>query len=158
MSYSWALLDVMLTCNHDRVAQIGRNSLLKEKQQVRKYNPKSTPLCFQPPTAHSIGQLWPLLKNIYPSSWVVPECFILGPGVRFVYCRAPTIGSIISQSLYKQADSNHNWLVTKGFYDCGYSRCTAYKFASVSKGNTYPIRSYMNCNTKHVATPNMLYI
>lgn len=84
-------------------------------------------------------------------------CTILDTGIRYVSRRAPTLGSIISPSLFTVETPSANWLSTRGFFGCGSARCTACKYAknsqsvvSVSNGSTHQIRSYINCNSKYV--------
>lgn len=83
---------------------------------------------------------------------------ILEEGVQFVSRRAPTLGCLISPSLFTSSHPNHNWLSTKGFHSCGQAKCTVCQFAKNAQNFTstvygtssFSIRSYLNCNTKYV--------
>lgn len=82
---------------------------------------------------------------------------IMGSGVRFISKKAPTLGTMISPSLYiNLTGTSQTWLTMKGFFSCGYKVCSACKFAkpnshfsSFANNKNFPVKGYINCNTKH---------
>lgn len=139
----------------NRVAVINRSDLLMERWNNQICNPNSARIVFSTAYSPQFQQIISIIKK-YFSLLMVNEKMntILGTGVRFVSCRAPTIGLLISPSVYVRHDCNHNWLTTAGVYGCGHARCTACKFTrntksftSSSNGSSHCIRSYMKCNS-----------
>ncbi|XP_041424610.1 uncharacterized protein LOC121395346 isoform X1 [Xenopus laevis] len=80
--------------------------------------------------------------------------------IRYVFKRNRTIASDVSPSLYshKRTGKKSNlWLNKNGCYKCGKNKCKVCKhimikesFNSTVTGKNYPIRSYINCDSKCV--------
>lgn len=76
--------------------------------------------------------------------------------VKFVAKKASSIGNIVSPSLFlSDMKLNETWLNTQGFFKCGHHRCKACahvtvtkEFTSFSTHKIYPIKQFINCNTK----------
>lgn len=84
---------------------------------------------------------------------------VVETGIRFVATKAPSLGSILSPSLfYNKQAARENWLSCTGSHGCGHKMCTACRFTSssntftsYSNGKvTIKIKTFLNCNTKFV--------
>ncbi|OCT78099.1 hypothetical protein XELAEV_18029202mg [Xenopus laevis] len=73
--------------------------------------------------------------------------------------RGPSLGSILSPSLFKDIDvhSSTRWLTTKGCYRCGGTRCGTCRYMKPSKtfkgkhdSKSYNINFYANCGTNNI--------
>lgn len=83
-----------------------------------------------------LGLFWPHLKG-----------HILSAYFKEISKRAPTIGNMVSPSLYNSHNQLGNWLSSKGFYRCGRNQCLACTHAketqnieSRSNGQKFPIQ------------------
>ncbi|OCT91696.1 hypothetical protein XELAEV_18014756mg [Xenopus laevis] len=89
----------------------------------------------------------PKLKGILPTQ------------PNFAYKRGPSLGSILSPSLFTDTDvsGSTHWLTTKGCYRCGGTRCGTCRFMRPTKTfkgrrdpKLYNIQFYGNCGTSNV--------
>lgn len=71
--------------------------------------------------------------------------------------RAPTLGRSLSPSLFSSKTVHHGWLTFKGTFKCGIKSCiycgfikTGQCVTSCSNSREFEIKSFMNCNTKHI--------
>lgn len=84
----------------------------------------------------------------------MPE--ILKSQVKFISRKAPTIGTMLSPSMFISEEGCWNtWLSTIGFYNCGHQKCKAWKHAIKAQQllpllSVHKVRSYINYNTKYV--------
>lgn len=89
-------------------------------------------------------------------TWQDSRQNLLDGGICFVFRKAPTIGTLLSPSLFdEKTEQDKNWLSGKGFYNCGHRICTASKhiknnctFTSMVTQKTYTIKNYLNFNSK----------
>lgn len=82
---------------------------------------------------------------------------ILNKGIRTVSRKAPSLGGLLSPSLYISKKQTAHWLQFKGTYRCGGRSCTYCPFikggdtvTSTSTGKSYKIQSFINCNTRYI--------
>lgn len=71
--------------------------------------------------------------------------------------KAPSLGNLLSPSLFSSKTSSNNWLSFKGTFRCGGQNCTYCSrikggdiIISSSTGKTHKIHSFANCNTRYV--------
>ena len=96
---------------------------------------------------------------------------ILERGVKTVSRRAPSLGSRLSPSLFSSQHTGANWLQLQGTFKCGMNGCRYCKLIktgslvhSYSSDKSFPIKHFINCNTKFViyvvacSTCNLQYV
>lgn len=134
-----------------------RSQLLEEK---RNRNRKSKPtITFSTTFSLQYDQVVKIIKKHLPLLSVEKNMWeVLDKGVRFVSRRAPTLGNIISPSMFNSPSPlQTEWLKSVGFYSCGHKKCTACwhadiskTFLSLSNQTTYSIKIFINCNSRYV--------
>ena len=82
---------------------------------------------------------------------------ILSKGIRTVSRRAPTLGGVLSPSLFVSKPISQTWLNFVGTFKCGTHGCrycpligTGQVVKSCSNGRDFKIKEFINCNTKYV--------
>lgn len=86
---------------------------------------------------------------------------ILRQGCSFSSKKAPNLGTMLSPSLFRSTSPSISWLGTVRFYPCGYNcgyntwtQCKRHRKSksviSFSTSRTYPVKSFINCNSKMI--------
>lgn len=79
---------------------------------------------------------------------------VLSGGCNFSSRRAPTLGNMLSSSLFNENDQNSGtWLFTKGWFYSTCRYCNKHKKSyvlSLTTGKTLKMNQYVNCNTTSV--------
>ena len=82
---------------------------------------------------------------------------ILSKGIKTVSRRAPTLGGVLSPSLFESKPTSSTWLDFVGTFKCGTNGCrycpligAGKVIRSCSSGRNFFIKQYINCNTKFV--------
>lgn len=141
-----------------RVQNIQRESLFGKKPKV-KLKPIENKITFSTIYSPQFPSIVAIIKKHLPLLSIDDTIRKIIPnGIQYVSSRAPTLGTILSPSLFlSNKPNNTNWLTTKGFHKCGHNICTACRFAenahtfcSLGDGKSHEIKSYINCNTKYV--------
>uniref|UniRef100_A0A803K2L1 Reverse transcriptase domain-containing protein n=1 Tax=Xenopus tropicalis TaxID=8364 RepID=A0A803K2L1_XENTR len=99
-----------------------------------------------------------ILYDLIPVLYNDPDlAVVLQDGCNVVARRAPTLGNLLSPTLWKSQPRKTSWLNVKGTYRCGARRCVtctyikqSVSFNSTVTGRSYDMQSYANCNTRYV--------
>lgn len=92
-------------------------------------------------------------------------------GCRYVACKAPSLSTKLSPSMFSTNSESKTWLNHKGFYKCNSSRCNACKsavhmtcFTSLDGNTSCKIKEHLDCNSHPVVYAieciacNLMYI
>lgn len=104
------------------------------------------------------NQIVAIVKKCLPILYVDKTLYdILQQGYSFSSRRAPTLGSILSPSLFHPHHPPRTWLSTTGSFPCGTSTCRQCRrhrktktVTSFSTGKTYTLKHFINCSSKSV--------
>lgn len=83
---------------------------------------------------------------------------VLNNGFTCVAKKAPTLGQILSPSLFiNKSSSQKTWLNQKGSFKCGHTRCICCtvmditnQIISYSNQSKFNVKQYINCNTHNI--------
>lgn len=138
---------------HTRVLNRAKN-IAKSKSRQQYLDKK---LVFSTPYSSDFNNIVQTMKTYLPLLHQDPTLdHILKPGVRFVAKKGRSLAGSLSPTM-PNTSHPENWLSTKGSYKCAGPRCSLCpmlkksKFAvSYTTGQTFPMKSFINCNTTHL--------
>uniref|UniRef100_A0A803K2I9 Reverse transcriptase domain-containing protein n=1 Tax=Xenopus tropicalis TaxID=8364 RepID=A0A803K2I9_XENTR len=99
-----------------------------------------------------------IVSNLIPVLYNDPDlALVLQGGYNIVAKKAPTLGNILSPTLWRSRPLRATWLTVKGTYRCGARRCVTCShirqsttFSSSVSGTVFNMHFYANCNTRYV--------
>ena len=144
-----------------RASTIPRDSLLSNAHTSVK-NTHSAAFCdvpvFSTPYSSEFNGIKSIVNKYLPILYGdTTYQHILEKGIKTVSRRAPTLGSKLSPSLFQSHNTSMNWLQFQGTFKCGTNGCrycklikTGQHVHSCSSEKSFPIKHFINCNTKFV--------
>uniref|UniRef100_A0A803JHB8 Reverse transcriptase domain-containing protein n=1 Tax=Xenopus tropicalis TaxID=8364 RepID=A0A803JHB8_XENTR len=145
------------TNNRNKNRKNRNSKCIKEGDASTGYSDNKLPT-FVTAYSNQFYKIREIFYNLLPVLYNDPllETTVSG-GCKVVARRAPTLGNLLSPTLWRSCPTRATWLTTKGTYPCGAKRCVTCKhikrstvFYSSLTGKSYSMRVYANCNTQHV--------
>lgn len=110
-----------------KIAHIPQESLLVRRNKPRPLE-KGNIVTFTTPYSRQYNQIVSIARKHLPILSIHDHILnTVETGVRLALTKAPTLGSILSPSLFSSVSKGTNWLSTTGFYCCEHWICTGFQ-------------------------------
>lgn len=139
-------------------AEMLRNSSTKKHKHCSNYNKNK--VNFVTTFSLEYNKIVAILKECLPILYADKDLYsVIKGGCNFSCRRAPSLGSMLSPSLFcsRKPNKPQTWLSTTGSYMCGLNTCKqchkhkkSTSVTSFTTNKTYAIKQYINCSSKSV--------